>query len=82
MYFLYIIETQKGKYYTGIAKDPTRRFLQHQGKIKGGAKFFRSDPPSLLIYMKKYANRSLAQKKESAIKKLSRLEKENLVFSS
>ncbi|MEZ4816101.1 MAG: GIY-YIG nuclease family protein [Bdellovibrionota bacterium] len=81
MWFLYIVETELGRFYTGVAKDVNQRFRQHSGEIKGGAKFFRSDKASLLLYVKKCKNRSEAQKLESRIKSLSRKEKEELVYS-
>ena len=81
MWFVYVIETELGSYYTGVTKDVNLRFRQHKGELKGGAKFFRSNPPSLLIYLKEYKSRSEAQKVEWQIKKLSRVRKEELIFS-
>ncbi|MEI7440166.1 MAG: GIY-YIG nuclease family protein [bacterium] len=81
MWWVYIIETESGSYYTGVAKDVNLRFRQHKGELKGGAKFFRSNPPSLLLYLKKYKSRSEAQKVEWNIKQLTRLQKEELIFS-
>lgn len=81
MWFVYVIETELGRFYTGVAKDINARFRQHAGELKGGAKFFRSDRPSLLLFFKECRNRSEAQKLESHIKSLSRVEKEQLVYS-
>lgn len=81
MWFVYVIETELGRFYTGVARDINARFRQHAGEVKGGAKFFRSDRPSLLLFFKKCRNRSEAQKMESHIKSLSRVEKEQLVYS-
>lgn len=81
MWFLYVIETEKGRLYTGVARDVNMRFRQHAGEIKGGAKFFYSDKPSLLVYCQECADRSSAQKLEAQIKKLSRKQKEELVFA-
>lgn len=80
MWWVYIIETESGRFYTGVARDINRRFRQHQGEIKGGAKFFRSDRPSLLIYAEESASRSLAQQREAEIKSLPRAQKEQLIF--
>lgn len=77
-WYLYIIETKKGKFYTGIATDVERRFLEHISGING-AKFFRSDPPNRLVYVEDCINRSDASIKESATKKLKRKEKEDLI---
>ena len=77
-WYLYMILTQKGKLYTGIAVDVERRFLEHLSGIKG-AKFFRSDPPDRLVYVEDCLNRSDASIKESATKKLTRKNKEKLI---
>ena len=81
MWYVYVIETLKGHYYTGVARDVNKRFLQHEGKIKGGAKFFHSDKPSLLLFCKSCKDRSSAQKLESKIKSLNRKQKEVLLMS-
>lgn len=75
---VYIIESKKGKFYTGISTDVERRFSQHLSG-KGGAKYFRSDPPLRIVYRECLDNRSLASKKEAAIKKMSRQQKEKLI---
>lgn len=81
VWYVYVIETEQGRFYTGVAKDINARFRQHAGEIKGGAKFFRSDKPSLLLYFQECENRSEAQKLECYVKSLSRAEKEMLVYS-
>jgi putative endonuclease len=81
MWLTYVIETQKGRYYTGVTRDINARFLQHLGVARGGAKFFRSDKPVMLVYLKKFSNRSLAQKHECFLKSLTRTQKELEIFS-
>ncbi len=82
MWWVYIIETESGRFYAGVARDINRRFRQHAGEIKGGAKFFRGDRPSLLIFAEESASRSCALRREAEIKSLSRIQKERLVFGS
>ena len=41
---LYIIEN-KGCTYVGVSPDPIRRLRQHNGEIKGGAKYTTSKGP-------------------------------------
>ncbi|MCW9050765.1 MAG: GIY-YIG nuclease family protein [Motiliproteus sp.] len=78
-WFLYIIETQSGRLYTGITTDIQRRFSQHQqGK---GAKFFRTDPPSQIRFQQRFGDRSEASKEEARIKKLTRIKKLQLIAS-
>jgi putative endonuclease len=40
-WFVYIIEADNGKLYTGITTDLSRRFKQHQ-QHNGGARFFHT----------------------------------------
>lgn len=78
-WYLYIIETQKGKLYTGITTDVERRYQQHAtGK---GARFFRTDAPAKLRFQEAYSDRSAASKAEYATKQLTRGEKDRLIRS-
>lgn len=65
--------------YTGIAVDVERRFEQHLGFRKGGAKFFRSDKPREIVYVEVCKNRSEASVREAVIKKLTRAHKEKFL---
>lgn len=78
-WFVYMIRTEKDRLYTGIAVDVERRFEEHFGLRKGGAKFFRSDKPSAIVYVEICKDRSQASIREAAIKKMSRLQKETLL---
>lgn len=78
---VYIIEADDGRFYTGITIDIERRWQQHlEGKL--GAKFFRGRMPARLLYLEAGHNRSSASKREAAIKKLSRKEKEILIATT
>lgn len=77
-YYVYMIETEKGRLYTGIAIDPEKRFYEHLMDHKKGAKFFRSDSPERIVHIEYYSNKSDALKREIAIKKLSRKAKMSL----
>lgn len=76
---VYMIQCESGKLYTGVSTDVTRRFRQHAGEIKGGAKFFRADPPALLVYEERYSDRNSAQSREAQIKSLPRPLKDELI---
>ena len=80
-WYVYIIETEKGFYYTGITNDMMRRFKQHSGIKKGGkgAKFFNFDSPKRVVYIERSRDRSEAAKKEASIKKMTKLKKRDLV---
>jgi len=72
---VYIIETERGTLYTGITTDIARRFRQHAGELKGGAKYFRSGAPVEIRYKKKFKDRSSASKFEARVKSLTRAQK-------
>lgn len=82
-WYLYIIITNKNTLYTGITKDPEKRFLEHKDSHKGirnakGAKFFRSVAPLKIVYLETHTSRSDASKREAIIKKMSTAEKRAL----
>ena len=69
-----------GSYYTGIATDVERRIMVHNsGK---GAKYTRSRLPVHLVYKEEGLSKSDALKREIAIKKMTRQQKEALILSS
>jgi len=79
VWWVYIIQTERGTLYTGITTDLARRFRQHAGEISGGAKYFSVSDPAKILFKKKCKDRSSASKLEAAIKKLSRSEKLKLI---
>lgn len=67
-WFVYLLECENGRLYTGITPDLTERFHKHAtGK---GAMFTRLNKPSRIIAAKPCADRSEASKLERAIKGL------------
>lgn len=75
---VYIIEAESGHFYTGITTDLDRRFEDHLNGKKG-AKFFRISSPIRILFRETHLTRSLASQRESAIKKLTRQQKEELI---
>ncbi|MDP4010833.1 MAG: GIY-YIG nuclease family protein, partial [Candidatus Roizmanbacteria bacterium] len=49
-YFVYILQCADNTYYTGITTDMKRRLKEHNGKVKGGAKYTRVRTPVKLVY--------------------------------
>ncbi|MGK0498556.1 MAG: putative endonuclease [Oceanicoccus sp.] len=74
-WWVYMVETVKGKLYTGISTDVERRFQEHQSDRAKQAKFFRSDAAKAVVYRECCQDRSAASRREAAIKKLSRQQK-------
>lgn len=79
-YFVYILRCQDSTLYTGITTDLERRVKEHNASLLG-AHYTRTRRPVELIYFKKYSSRSHATKEEMRIKKLTRIQKLQLVHS-
>ncbi len=77
---LYIIRLKNNQLYTGIAKDVEARFCQHCADGKQAAKFLRGKGPLKLVFQQKIGSKSQALKAESAVKKLSKSEKEKMLL--
>ena len=76
-HYVYILKCSDGTYYTGYTTDPKRRTQTHNsGK---GAKYTRARIPVELIYTEEYDDKIEAQRREYAIKQLTRAEKEKLI---
>ena len=77
-WFVYIIETQKKKLYTGITTDIERRFEEHKSQKKG-AKYFKMDRPLKVVFRELHPNRSSALKREAQIKAMNKNKKIELI---
>ncbi len=64
--------------YTGITTDLKRRLNEHNN-LKSGAKYTRYRRPVELVYFEDVCDRASALKREYEIKRLSRLEKLDLI---
>ena len=74
--YCYIVECADGTYYTGWAVDPEKRADVHN---KGrGAKYTKMRLPVKLVYVEEQPDRSTALKRERAIKKMTRSQKQKL----
>lgn len=76
-HYVYILKCSDNTFYTGYTTDPGRRVKAHNsGK---GAKYTRSRRPVELIYTEEFDDKREAQRREYAIKQLTRSEKEKLI---
>jgi putative endonuclease len=73
---VYLARCRDGTLYTGITTDPERRLAEHNSG--GGAAYTRSRLPVALVYQEQVVDRSCALRREHAIKRLTRTEKEAL----
>jgi putative endonuclease len=75
--YVYMLSCADGSLYTGWTNDLAKRLENHQaGK---GAKYTRGRLPVTLAYYETYETESEARKRECAIKKLTRQQKEKLM---
>lgn len=77
MYTVYIIECADGTYYTGVTNDLQKRLQAHANGT--AARYTRARGFTALRYSESQPDRSTAQIREAAIKKLSRHEKTLLI---
>jgi putative endonuclease len=83
-WFVYMLQCADGSLYTGTTTDLDRRVLEHNGvgAAGKGAKYTKTRRPVRLVYQESVADRSAAQIREAAVKKLSKSEKVQLVNRS
>ena len=76
---VYMLQCADGSLYTGVARDLEKRLRQHNGELAGGPRYTSGRRPVQLLWSAPAADRSAAQQREAAIKKLSRENKWRLV---
>ncbi len=79
LWYVYILRCGDGTLYTGITDDVSRRLAAH--RAGRGAKYTRGRGPLELVYTERVQNRSAALRREIAIKRMRRSEKERLIKS-
>ena len=77
VWFVYMLRCADGSLYTGITKDVTRRIQQHNDGT--ASRYTRSRRPVKLVYQESQRSRSLALRREAAIKLLTRKQKLALI---
>jgi putative endonuclease len=80
LWFVYLLRCADGTLYTGIAKDLSRRCQQHNAGI--ASRYTRCRLPVVVVYREALASRSLALKREAAIKGLSRPQKMAMIVAT
>ena len=79
MNWVYILRCGDGTLYTGITDNLRRRLEAH--RAGRGAKYTRGRGPLTLVYWEEQTDRAAASRREWAIKRLTRAEKEALAAS-
>jgi putative endonuclease len=76
-HFVYMLQCADGSFYMGYATDVKRRLREHNESPKA-AKYTRGRRPLTLAYYEECESRSDALKRENALRKLTRVQKEQL----
>lgn len=76
---VYLARCRDGTLYTGVTTDTERRLAEHNAGC-GGA-YTRARMPLTLVYWEQAPSRSRALRREHAIKRLTRSQKEDLVVA-
>lgn len=76
-YSVYILRCGDGSLYTGCALDVEKRLAAHQSGH--GAKYTRSHLPVTLVYREECGSKGDTLRREAAIKRLTRRQKELLI---
>ena len=77
VHFVYIVRCADGTLYTGYARDPHARVKMHNAGR--GAKYTSGRRPVRLIYSESFASIGDALRRERALKRRSRAQKEALI---
>ncbi len=76
-YIVYILRCADNSYYTGYTKGVLKRLRLHRRGM--GSKYVKSRLPFRLVHMEQYATQGEAMRRENAIKKMKKPEKNALV---
>ncbi|MCB6993086.1 GIY-YIG nuclease family protein [bacterium 210820-DFI.6.37] len=77
--YVYILKCRDKTLYTGWTNNVEKRLTAHNSGA--GAKYTRSRRPVELVYFEALPDKSAALRREAAIKKLTRAEKEQLILN-
>lgn len=72
-FFVYIIETAEGTFYTGQTNNLYRRFTEHLSGTSKGARYLRAHKPEFLVYLEEFETRGDAMKRERRIQRSRKL---------
>ena len=80
-YYTYLASCADGSLYVGITTDLITRVKQHNGVLKGGAKYTRSRRPVSIAYYEQFPDRASATKREYELKQLTHEQKNRICNS-
>ena len=79
MHYIYLVRCSDDSLYCGWTTDLKRRIDAHNGHIPGGAKYTRGRRPVTLVYAESFHQKQEAQRREYAIKLMTKTKKLGLI---
>ncbi len=79
MHYIYLVRCSDDSLYCGWTTDLKRRIDAHNGHILGGAKYTRGRRPVTLVYAESFHQKQEAQRREYAIKRMTKTKKLGLI---
>jgi putative endonuclease len=76
---VYMIRTVDDRLYSGVSTDVARRYGEHLAGGPRAAKYLKAHKPHSLVFCMPIGSRSLSQKVEYHLKRLSRDQKETVI---
>lgn len=76
---VYMVRCNDNSLYTGISNNVSQRIADHNAQGPKTAKYLRGKNPIKLVYLENAGDKSTASKREQALKKLSKIDKEALI---
>lgn len=80
-YTVYMVRTSGNTLYIGQTNNLRKRLGEHSGKKSRAAKYLSAFASFELVYTEQFPTRSLAMRRESELKKLTRKAKEALIVT-
>ncbi|WP_455202900.1 GIY-YIG nuclease family protein [Kaarinaea lacus] len=81
-WYVYMVRCSDGSLYTGLATDVQRRIEEHNCSDRLAAKYTRTRRPVHLVYSERCNSRSQAAQREAQLKRLNRMQKQDLIATS
>ena len=78
-HYIYLVRCSDDSLYCGWTTDLKRRIDAHNGHIPGGAKYTRGRRPVTLVYAESFHQKQEAQRREYAIKRMTKTKKLRLI---
>ena len=79
IHYIYLVRCSDDSLYCGWTTDLKRRIDAHNGHIPGGAKYTRGRRPVTLVYAESFHQKQEAQRREYAIKRMTKTKKLRLI---